>query len=363
MRRRWELRINIVRPTLDNKDDFSFEAFVMKNAQLELSNHNRMFGFELSNHSRLKRYPELKFEEGQRTGPTNTSTVHSSIDSIMSLVYLVTGANKGIGYEAVRLLSERLGAKAIVLLGTRSLENGQCAIAAMQQANPKFNYKNVHPIEIDVSKPSSIQAAAAEVRSTYGSLHVLVNNAGISGHKEGPEMCFQVNVHGVHDALVAFEPLMIPNQSINVVVASEVGAWTCAALSPKLQATFANFGTLDHNHLTALAQDWLHFARHETSDHEWPDVASTYGPYGISKTLVIAQTRKWAVDHPTIKTVIVCPGYCATDLNNHSGFRSATQGGDSIVFPIFHPEVTQTGGFYRDGVVHSFNTPRPTELH
>ncbi|KAF0703773.1 Aste57867_7531 [Aphanomyces stellatus] len=281
----------------------------------------------------------------------------------MSLVYLVTGANKGIGYEAVRLLSERLGAKAIVLLGTRSLENGTRAITAMQQANPKCTYENVHPIEIDVSKPSSIQAAAAEVRSTYGSLHVLINNAGVFGQVEGPEMCFQVNVFGAHDTLVAFQPLMIPNQSIHIVVASQVGAWTWAALSPELQATLTNFETLNPNHVNELAQDWLHFARHETSKHQWPDAAATYGPYGISKTLVIAQTRKWAVDHPTIKTVIVCPGYCATDLNNHSGVRTATQGGDSVIFPIFHPDATQTGGFYQDGAVLSFYAPQPAELH
>ncbi|KAG9405311.1 putative short-chain dehydrogenase/reductase [Aphanomyces cochlioides] len=99
--------------------------------------------------------------------------------------YLVTGANKDIGYEVVRILSERLSDQAIILLGTRSLDNGKAAIAKMQQANRSFNYANVYSLEIDVTKSESIQAAAEFVKATYGTLHALINNAGITAYVEG----------------------------------------------------------------------------------------------------------------------------------------------------------------------------------
>ncbi|CAK4112627.1 unnamed protein product [Aphanomyces euteiches] len=76
----------------------------------------------------------------------------------------------------------------------------------------------------------------------------------------------------------------------------------------------------------------------------------------------MALTRKWAFDHPDVKTVIVSPGYCATDINGHSGFTTAAEGGEHIVYPILHPEATETGGFYRESRVQSFKEARPTQF-
>ena len=79
----------------------------------------------------------------------------------------------------------------------------------MKQDNPSFDYTNVHLLEIDVSKPTSIQAAADFVKKVYGYIHVLINNAGVFGREVGSEMCFQVNVFGVLDVLNAFRPLLV----------------------------------------------------------------------------------------------------------------------------------------------------------
>ncbi|CAK4116986.1 unnamed protein product, partial [Aphanomyces euteiches] len=159
-------------------------------------------------------------------------------------VYFVTGANKGIGYEAVRILAEKFGDQAIVLLGTRSLKNGEDAIAKMKQANSSFDYANVHLVEIDVSNKESIQAAADFVKAKYGHLHVLINNAAVS-------------VYGVYETLAAFQPLLVPHQSTNIVVSSGAGVWVLAALSPELLAIFENFNALDIDTLHGLLDDWL----------------------------------------------------------------------------------------------------------
>ncbi|KAG9405319.1 hypothetical protein AC1031_004428 [Aphanomyces cochlioides] len=274
-----------------------------------------------------------------------------------ALVYLVTGANKGIGYEVVRILSERLGDEGIILLGTRSLDNGKAALVKMKKTNALFSYENVQLLPLDVSNSNSIQAAAELVKTTFGSLHALINNAGISGESEGADACFNVNVFGVQEALATFHPIMVPNQSINVVVASVVGAWTYAALSPELQAIFADYTSLDVPALRALAYDWKASQDGKESLQPWPGVDKTFGVY--AKAMVLALARKFAHEHPDIKTVMVCPGYCATDINANSGPRSAAEGGERVAFPILHPNNMKTGLFYIDDLEHGFNVPMP----
>ncbi|CAK4230523.1 unnamed protein product [Aphanomyces euteiches] len=266
-------------------------------------------------------------------------------------VYFITGANKvdefelsrGLGYEAARIVAEKFRDQAVVLLGTRSLKNGEAAIAKLKDANPSFGYANVHLVEIDVSNKQSIQAAADFVKAKYGHVHVLINNAGMLGQLEGSEMCLQVNVYGVYETLLAFHPLLVPHQSTHIVVASTLGAWTLDALSPELQAIFEDFNALDIDSLRALLDDWLASSQGKTSKYIWPTLEETSGAYGISKMAVLALTRKSAIDYPEVKTVMVCPGYCATDISGHTGYLTAAQGGEHILYPILHPESTERG--------------------
>ncbi|CAK4072829.1 unnamed protein product [Aphanomyces euteiches] len=273
------------------------------------------------------------------------------------LTYLITGANKGLGYEAARILAERFGNAVAVLLGTRSVENGKAAIAKMKQANPSFDYANVHLVEIDVTKKESILAAAEHVKTSFGNLHCLINNAGVGGQPEGAEMCFNVNVFGVYDTLTAFHPLLVPGQSSNIVVGSMVGSMPLSAITADLQAIFLDFNALDIDAHHRLVDDWLASAQGKPSKYTWPEMAETYGPYGVSKTMVLALARKWAIDHPQVKKTMVCPGYCATDLNGFAGTLPPSEGAERILFPIFHPELTENGGFYREGTAYPFILP------
>ncbi len=85
---------------------------------------------------------------------------------------LISGANQGIGLEIVKKLAiENSGYH--VLMGCRSVEKGQAAIASLP---PNLS---VEPIELDVTNDSSISKAVATVQEEYGRLDVLINNAGI----------------------------------------------------------------------------------------------------------------------------------------------------------------------------------------
>lgn len=87
---------------------------------------------------------------------------------------LITGANKGIGFEVAKQLAN-LGY--FVYIGSRSKENGQKAISELKSVG----ITNVDLLEIDVTNVNSIEKARQELQSKITHLDVLINNAGISG--------------------------------------------------------------------------------------------------------------------------------------------------------------------------------------
>lgn len=88
-----------------------------------------------------------------------------------SRVALVTGANRGIGFEVCRQLAER---GFIVLLTARTAVKARTAAKALDEAG------TVEPLVLDVADARSIEKAAAEVAGRYGCLDVLINNAAIN---------------------------------------------------------------------------------------------------------------------------------------------------------------------------------------
>ena len=114
----------------------------------------------------------------------STTTTTASADD--KRVILVTGANKGIGYETVKQLAQQLP-KATILLGTRSVDNGDQALQRMKADDPTTAFARVHPIVIDVTDLKSIAKAVEQVRSTFGRLDILINNSGISNPRRRPQ--------------------------------------------------------------------------------------------------------------------------------------------------------------------------------
>src|SRR5215471_16449910 len=93
-------------------------------------------------------------------------------------VVLITGANKGIGFEIARQVGK---AKHRILLGARDASLGEAAASVLKAEGIDARF-----IYIDLSKPATIQTAAAMIEADYGRLDVLVNNAGIADRADGP---------------------------------------------------------------------------------------------------------------------------------------------------------------------------------
>ena len=231
-------------------------------------------------------------------------------------VALVTGANKGIGYEIARGLGE-IGAT--VLLGARVAERG--AAAAEKLAAEGII---VVPLELDVTDAVSVSAAAARIDREYGQLAILVNNAGIlveRGQKpselpaDALRRAYATNVFGVVTMINAMLPLIRRAEAGRIVNVS------------------SGLGSL------AL-----------TSDPAGPYAAFPLLAYNSSKSALNAVTVSYANElrHTPIKVNAADPGYCATDLNGHSGPRTPAQGAAAAIRLATLPDDGPTAGFFSE---------------
>jgi len=143
-------------------------------------------------------------------------------------ISLVTGANKGIGFEVARQLGQ---AGHRVLLGARDVSRGQQAATILQAEGLDVRY-----IALDLSDPASLTAAATDIEANEGRLDVLVNNAGISLQGDGlpgtadlavVRQIFETNFFGAVAVTQALLPLLKKSRAGRVVnVSSGLGSIT-----------------------------------------------------------------------------------------------------------------------------------------
>ncbi len=139
-------------------------------------------------------------------------------------IALITGANKGIGFETARQLAKE---GMVVLLGARDLKKGEAAVEKLRREN-----LDVRPREIDVSNAESIRKAAAQVEREFGHLDILVNNAGImidDTEKKVSEQSvetwrktFETNLFGLIETTQAFLPLLRKSEAGRIVNLSSI---------------------------------------------------------------------------------------------------------------------------------------------
>lgn len=219
---------------------------------------------------------------------------------------LVTGANKGIGFEVARELA-RLGRR--VFLGARNVGAGQAA------ADKLSGDGDVAFIEIDISNADSIARAAKEVARQTERLDVLVNNAGIlldedkdalSITAEIFETTLRTNTLGPWLVAQAFAPLLKKSADARIVNVSSGG------------------GQLE-------------------------DGADGWAPaYCVSKTALNGVTVQLAAALPKFAVNSVCPGWVRTDMGGENASRSVAEGAATIVWLATEAPHDLTGKFVKD---------------
>jgi NAD(P)-dependent dehydrogenase (short-subunit alcohol dehydrogenase family) len=215
---------------------------------------------------------------------------------------LITGANKGLGFETARQL---IAAAHRVWIGARDLGRGQ---QAADQLGAGF-------VQLDVTDDTSVAAAA----ETVGELDVLINNAGISGGRIGPSDAtaddmrpvYETNVFGPVRVLHAFIPLLEKSPAPVVVnVSSGVGSLGLAA------------------------------------DPEGAWSEANYPVYASSKAALNMLTIRYASAFPRMRINSVDPGFTATDFNEHRGTQTVEQGAEVITRYALITGDGPTGGFF-----------------
>ncbi|CUU60555.1 Short-chain dehydrogenase [Parafrankia irregularis] len=234
---------------------------------------------------------------------------------------LVTGANKGIGYE----IAAGLGALGwSVGVGARDTGRREAAVEKLRAAG-----FDVFGVPLDVADDGSVAAAAALVEERAGRLDVLVNNAGVTGGMpQQPTMVdpavvravVETNVIGVIRVTNAMLPLLRRSASPRIVnMSSGVGSITRQSESADVSMT--------------------------------GPISAAYSP---SKTFLNAVTVQYAKELRDTNILInaVCPGYTATDLNGFRGIRTPEQGAAIAIRLATVPADGPSGGFFEDaGVV------------
>ena len=221
---------------------------------------------------------------------------------------LVTGGNRGIGFETCRQLSQL---NLTVLLTARDIIKGEAATKQLTDKGLDIIY-----YQLDVSNKNSIEQVFDKIEQQFGHLDILINNAAIlydtdqstiNADMEQVSKAIVTNLYGPWLMCQTFIPLMVKNGYGRIVnVSSGAGS--------------------------------LHYMEGGTP------------AYGISKAALNALTKKIAAELRGTGILInsVDPGWVATDMGGHGG-RPVKEGAKGIVWAATLPDSGPSGGFFYDG--------------
>jgi NAD(P)-dependent dehydrogenase (short-subunit alcohol dehydrogenase family) len=238
------------------------------------------------------------------------------MDSNDKRVALVTGANRGIGFEIARQLAEK---NITVIIGARDEKKGS-------EARNKLTTRNmdVHFVLLDVTDQMTIQSAIGKIKDNFRRLDILVNNAGISidPHTRILELSQTLFRHTLETN--AFGPLLL--SQVCVPLMKENGYGRIVNLSSTLGS------------LTDIINP-------ESSYDEIQSPA-----YRLSKTLLNGITVLLAKELRGTNILVnsVCPGWVRTQMGGENAPLTPEQAASAPVWLATLPDDGPTGGFFRE---------------
>lgn len=236
-------------------------------------------------------------------------------------IALVTGANKGIGFETARQLGQQ-GVK--ILAASRNKERGEAAVAQLQKEGIDVEF-----IQLDVDNSADIEKAVSFINSNYGKLDILINNAGIQIESDnwGTNTSVNVNEKVLRQTFDTnfFSVIKLTDALLPLLKKSEAGR-------------IVNLSSI-------LGSLTLH------ADKNSPIYQSKLFAYDASKTALNAYTihLAQALENTGIKVNVAHPGWVKTDLGSDAAPMNVTDGAKTSVALALLEEDGPTGKYIHLG--------------
>lgn len=302
----------------------------------------------------------------------------SSLPSQSARVAVVTGGNKGIGLEVCRQLAA--DGITVVLTArdeTRGVEAAE-KLSGMGLSSVVFH-------QLEVTDSSSVARLADFLKTRFGKLDILVNNAAVGGmeyvqgvdtnkeqfvsmdkkqrlawlNKQGRETYdaakngVQTNYYGTKIVIQALLPLLLQSSGEGriVNVSSDFGLLRVVN-NEDLRKELDDVDNLTEERLDEVLDSFLKdFEAGALEAHGWP---TAFAAYKTAKVAMNAYTRILARRHPELRVNCAHPGYVKTDMTIDSGFLTPEEGGRNVVTVALLPDGGPTGAFFAEGKEASF---------
>ncbi|KAF7639039.1 hypothetical protein Mgra_00001566 [Meloidogyne graminicola] len=251
-------------------------------------------------------------------------------------IFVVTGANKGIGYGIVRGLAKQLNGS-IIYLTARNSSLGQTALHNLEKelGDKKINNKIIFH-QLDITNEDSCNNFADYLRKSHKGIDVLINNAGFAFKNNATEnpsiqadITIGINYYGTK--LISNYLIPLINKGGRIVnVCSQGGIMNGNYYKYKKELVDIFRNPFTEADIDKFVEDYKKFAKEDKRrEGGYPEAA-----YGVSKAAEIALSLLQANELKT-KGIIVnacCPGYVNTDMTSHKGHLTIDEGADTPIW-------------------------------
>nr|XP_010908903.1 carbonyl reductase [NADPH] 1 [Elaeis guineensis] len=271
-------------------------------------------------------------------------------------VAVVTGANRGIGYEIARQLA---GHGLCVILASRDADRGREAADGLREQG-----LNVDSHQLDVLDAASVESFVKWVVLKYGGLDILVNSAGVNfnvgsnNSVEFAEKVIATNYNGTKQMIETMIPIMKPSASgariLNVSSRlGRVNGRRNRVGDTNLREQLLRDDCLSEELIDGMVAKFIEQVKQGSwASKGWPQ---TFTDYSLSKLAVNAYTRlmvRRLSSRPEGQKIYIncyCPGWVKTAMTAWEGNISAEEGADTGVWVILLPsQPAITGRFFAE---------------